>query len=311
MRKSLISKSVQQVLANLGWTLVRSEQWSLLREEWSLLREAKVLLPEAKTTEIDYVPEKKIGNSGFCLNWSRQLLFLAKLTEPTYQDFFRELRSDPEINVGHMGRDYRAEGLIHNGYFPTPDAELYGAIIAQYRPTRIIEIGSGYSTVIAHRAIRYFGIACDINVIDPEPRRDVSNYASEIEYEPVQQSSLGNLELSNNARTIVFINSSHVVKLGGDVPFLYCQILPNLPAGVVVHVHDIFIPFDYPLNYGYRFYAEQYLLQALLSNNSKFSVLFSAHAMSREHPGEMQAAFGPQVGRDPLFFGASFWMDTV
>jgi hypothetical protein len=62
MRKSLISKSVQQVLANLGWTLVRSEQWSLLREEWSLLREAKVLLPEAKITEIDYVPEKKIGN---------------------------------------------------------------------------------------------------------------------------------------------------------------------------------------------------------------------------------------------------------
>jgi hypothetical protein len=210
-----------------------------------------------------------------------------------------------------MGRDYRAEGLIHNSYFPTPDAELYGAIIAQYRPTRIIEIGSGYSTVIAHRAIRYFGIACEVHVIDPEPRRDVSNYASEIESKPVQQSSLRNSRISNNERTIVFIDSSHVTKLGGDIPFLFCQILPNLPVGVLVHVHDIFTPFDYPSNYGYRFYTEQYVLQALLANSSKFSVLFSAHAMSRQHPSEMQVVFGPQVGRDPLFFGASFWMDTV
>jgi hypothetical protein len=63
------------MLAKLGWTLVRSEQWSLLREEWSLLREAKVLLPEGKITGIDYVPEKKIGNSGFCLNWERHYYF--------------------------------------------------------------------------------------------------------------------------------------------------------------------------------------------------------------------------------------------
>jgi hypothetical protein len=297
-------QSVQNVLARLGWTLVRSEQLSLLRE-------AQVLLPDVGTTGIDYVPEKKIGNFGFRLNWERQLLFLKKLADPSYQEFFRELRSDPDINLGLMGRNYGAEGLIHNGYFPTPDAELYGAIIAEYRPTRIIEIGSGYSTVIAHRAIRYFGIACEIHVIDPEPRRDVSNYASEIEHTPVQQSSLSNSTLSDNGRTIVFIDSSHVTKLGGDVPFLFCQILPNLPVGVLVHVHDIFTPFDYPYNYGYQFYTEQYVLQALLANSSKFSVLFSAHAMSRAYASEMQATFGPRVGKDPLFFGASFWMDTV
>ena len=99
--------------------------------------------------------------------------------------------------------------------------------------------------------------------------------------------------------------------MGGDVPFLYCQILPNLPAGTIVHVHDIFTPFSYPFNYGQRFYTEQYLLQAFLANNSKFSVLLSTHLMSREHAPEMQAIFGARVGRDPLFFGASFWMESI
>jgi hypothetical protein len=99
--------------------------------------------------------------------------------------------------------------------------------------------------------------------------------------------------------------------MGGDVPFLYCRILPNLAAGVLVHIHDIFIPFDYPINYGYRFYTEQYILHALLANSPKFSVVFSTHAMSRKHSAEMQAVFGPRVGSDPLFFGASFWMNTV
>jgi hypothetical protein len=302
--KALIRKSVKKLLANRGWTLVRLHQYSFPSG-------AQVLQQGDKTAETDYIPERKIGNSGFCLNRERQLSFLGRLMAPPIQDFFRELRSDPEINVGLLGRDYRPEGLIHNGYYPSPDAELYGAIIAEYRPARIIEIGSGYSTVIAHRSIRHFNIACDIHVIDPEPRRDVKSFASEIEYKPVQESSLRDLRLSSNGPTILFIDSSHITESGGDIPFLFCEILPNLPSGILVHVHDIFTPFDYPRNYAYLYYTEQYALQALLANTSRFSVLFSTHSMSREYPREMQAAFGPKVGADPLFFGASFWMETV
>jgi hypothetical protein len=201
-------------------------------------------------------------------------------------------------------------GLIHNGYYPTPDAELYAAFIAEYRPTSIIEIGSGYSTLIAHHTVKHLGLDSNIVVVDPAPRTDVSNYASRIEYERVEKSSLANIEFAKDQRSILFIDSSHVSKMGGDVPFLFCQILPNLPAGVIVHVHDIFTPFDYPINYGYRFYNEQYVLQALLANSQKFIVLFSTHLMSREHAREMQRVFGAEVGSDPLFFGASFWIET-
>jgi hypothetical protein len=301
---NLIERSIREVLAYCDLTLVRSERLS------RLLR-AEELLPEAGTFGVDFAPDKKIGNVGFSLNIERQLSFLGRLSGPRFQDLFGSLRADPNINVGFMGKNYREEGLIHNGYFPTPDAELYAAFIAEYQPTHIVEIGSGYSTLIAHHTVRHLGISSKIHVIDPQPRRDVANYASQIEYKRVQNSSLTDAKISKNERTILFIDSSHITKMGGDIPFLYCQILPNLPVGVLIHVHDIFTPFDYPVNYGHLFYTEQYVLQALLANSSKFSVLFSAHAMSRGNPTEMQAVFGPQVGSGPLFFGASFWMETV
>jgi hypothetical protein len=302
--KNLVKHALRRALAYRGLTLVQSERLSHLLG-------AEELLPETGTSGADYDPDRKIGNAGFALNIESQLSFLRTLSAPRFQELFRSLRADPNINTGFMGKDYRLQGLIHNGYYPTPDAELYAAFISEYRPSRIVEIGSGYSTLIAHHTIRYLGMTCEIHVIDPQPRREVADYASRIEYKRVQDSSFSSTALSKGERAILFIDSSHVTKMGGDIPFLFCQILPHLPAGILVHVHDIFTPFDYSANYGRRFYTEQYVLQALLANSSKFSVRFSACAMSRENPAEMQAVFGPQVGNDPLFIGASFWMDAV
>ena len=127
----------------------------------------------------------------------------------------------------------------------------------------------------------------------------------------VQHSSLAHgLSLEGTERAILFIDSSHVTNLGGDVPFLYCKLLPLLPPDVLIQVHDIFTPFDYPTNYGWRYYTEQYVLHALLAHNPKIKVRFATYAMSRFHAAAMQKAFGPQVGVDPLFFGASFWMQS-
>jgi len=305
--RNLMRRLAEAPLSYCGLTLVRSDRFSQLLHAQELLP----LLPQDHETRLDYVPDKKIGNAGFSLNIEHQLAFLQKLSEPRFQELFRGLRADPKINVGFGGKNYRDHGLIHNGYYPTPDAELYAAFIAEYQPVRIIEIGSGYSTLVAHYTITHFGIKSEIHAIDPEPRRDVLDYASRIEKERVENSSISTIDFSQNKRTILFIDSSHITMTGGDIPLLFCQILPNLPAGIIVHVHDIFTPFDYPANYGRRYYTEQYVLQALLANNPKLSVLFSTHLMSREHPQQMQAIFGSQVGNDPLFFGASFWMETV
>ncbi len=256
----------------------------------------------------NYVPRRKTGTTGFSLNVQNQLDLLKRFQEPGFKILFRHLRDNKEINTGFDGREYGSEGLIHNGFYPTPDAELYAAMISITRPERIVEIGSGYSTVIARTAADMAGLNCEIHVIDPEPRRDVGKFADHVEYEPVERSSLADIGFSE--KTLLFIDSSHVCRSGGDLPFLYCGILPALPPGVLVHIHDIFLPFDYPDNYLDRFYTEEYLLHALLANSVKFKVVLAAHYLSREHPEAMQAAFGPCVGKDPLFFGASFWIKS-
>jgi hypothetical protein len=266
------------------------------------------LLPQNHEPRENYVPQRQIGNAGFSLNVESQLELLRSFQKPDLQTLFQSLRNSEEINVGLNGKEYKSQGLIHNGYYPTPDAELYAAVISSARPDKIIEVGSGYSTLIARATVKHIGLNCEIHVIDPQPRRNIENIADHIEYKPVERSSLADIKLSE--KTLLFIDSSHVCRSEGDLPFLYCKLLPTVPAGVLVHIHDIFLPFDYPDSYFERFYTEEYLLHALLTHSTKFEVVLATHYLAREHKHAMQAVFGPNVGEDPLFFGASFWVKS-
>ena len=266
------------------------------------------LLPPDYRSQDQFVPQRELGHAGYELREDEQLAFLRTLSEAPYPELFRHLRQDSEINPGFQGIDYREQNLIHNGFYPTPDGEIYAAMIAKHEPKQIIEVGSGYSTVIARRTLEHLGRTTPIRVIDPQPRRDIEAFADEIEYRRVEESSL--VGSTPGAGTLLFIDSSHVCRSEGDVPFLFCQLLPSLPAGVLVHVHDVFLPYDYPDNYYDRFYTEQYLLHALLAGNPGFRVRLAAHYLSRTHRAEMQSAFGSEVANDPLFYGAAFWMET-
>lgn len=291
--------SISSILARAGINVVSRSDRLLLE---TVRRD---LLPGDIEPDEEYLPSRRIGSEGLDLDPGRQKELLGAMKEHRFEALFESLRNDDQVNTGLGGVDFRDRGLIHNGYYPTPDAELYGAMIMLAGPERIIEVGSGYSTVIARRTVEKAGLDCEIHVIDPLPRRDIEDFADRIEYEPVEKSSLAGTLLEEN--TLLFIDSSHVCRSGGDLPFLYCRILPGLPAGVLVHVHDIFIPFDYPANYVERFYNEQYLLHALLAGSDRFEVAFATHYMTREHRENMQAVFGGAVGEDPLFHGASFW----
>lgn len=280
------------------------------RQDLQLLNTVKrELLPQDYKPLEYYVPHRKIGNAGFKLKTESQLEFLKTIQQPEFKTLFEKLRNNEEINVPFKGKNYMPYNLIHNGFFPTPDAEIYAAMIAFSKPDTIIEVGSGYSTVIARTTVQYAGLKSKICVIDPQPRRDIEKFADHIEYKPVERSSLVEQIFSDN--TLLFIDSSHVCRREGDLPFLYCKILPSLPKNVLIHVHDIFLPYDYPDNYILSFYNEAYLLHALLAHSLKFEVVFSTHFMTREQPQEMQAVFGDEVGQNPLFSGTSFWIKTI
>lgn len=106
---------------------------------------------------------------------------------------------------------------------------------------------------------------------------------------------------------ILFIDSSHTVKIGGDVNYLFLEVLPRLKPGVIVHVHDILLPFDYRRDWvmeQFRFWTEQYLLQAFLTFNSEFEVLMANSYLSYYHQRDLKATFTSS----PWWGGGSFWM---
>lgn len=278
-----------------------SHPMASIRNFRSFLRHIRLLAPKKVPVEnyASFVPTRIWGNDGIDLNQPLQAERLRRW-RLEYQELFKELRVSPSINTMSPDHDY-----LHNGYFGTPDAEVYAAMVADSRPSRIVEIGSGYSTLIAKTVSRRLGIKCSIVIVDPEPRVNVAGMAEKIFLDCVEDIEFKRLEIDE--RTILFIDSTHLCKPGGDIPYLYAKVLPSVPAGVLVHVHDVFIPYDYPAQYQIRCYTEQYLLHALLSHSERYEVIFATHFMSRTHRKEMNAAFGDIVGNHDLYYGASFW----
>jgi Methyltransferase domain len=250
-----------------------------------------------------WLPQTEVGHAGLDLRVEDQLRRLKRWGND-YTDLFSALRADEAINPWFTGQP-----RIHNGQFPTPDAEVYASIIGDYRPSRIVEVGAGFSTLIARRAMGELGHEAPIVAIDPEPRTDVLPRVSRLIQRPVELVSPSDLALESG--DVLFIDSSHVVRARGDVPHLFNSVIPELPGGTLVHVHDVFIPFDYPDAYRLRLYSEQYVLHALLSSSPRYRVLFTTHWMARQALREMRAALGPGVGHDERFFGASMWFEVA
>jgi predicted O-methyltransferase YrrM len=153
-----------------------------------------------------------------------------------------------------------------NGYFESCDAEVAYCMVRHWKPRHILEIGSGYSSRIMAAALRANmerdGVVGELISIDPQPERVPSNGLGDLVSviaKPVQYLET-RLFATLQPDDILFIDSSHVVGVGSDVTRVYLQILPALPPGVLVHVHDIFLPYDYPRDAVLRnlwFWSEQ------------------------------------------------------
>ena len=113
-----------------------------------------------------------------------------------------------------------------------------------------------------------------------------------------------------NAGDILFIDSSHIIRPGGDVNFLILQILPDLNPGVLVHFHDVFIPGHYPMEWlkdEFRLWNEQYLLEAFLLNNETFEIAFSFTHMMQHYKWALEEKF-PILAKEPSRVPGSFWL---
>jgi hypothetical protein len=206
--------------------------------------------------------------------------------------------------------------FLDNGNFFGVDAEMLYCMVRQHRPRRIIEIGSGFSTLMTSLAIQRNQeedplYECRFVAIEPFPNNRLLSQCknlSELIVSPVQRVPFGRFgELGES--DILFIDSSHVSKLGSDVNFELLEVVPRVGTGVLIHVHDIFIPFEYPRDWAVEngwFWNEQYLLQAFLSFNRCFEIVWAGRYMHWKFPERVAAAFGP-YGVTPTQ-PASLWM---
>lgn len=207
--------------------------------------------------------------------------------------------------------DRRLGFFYDNESFKAGDAECWYNILRHFKPRRVVEIGSGYSTRMAKQALdenRKEGHPATHVCIEPYnmPWLESMNLdaviRSKVEDTPLERFT----ELE--AGDVLFIDSSHVLRTGGDVFFEFLHVLPNLKEGVVVHIHDIFLPYEYPQHWIERrryFPTEQYLLQAFLAFNPDFEVLLGVNYLARDHTPDFNRAcpvFAKQRGRTPGSF---------
>src|SRR5262249_26270842 len=153
----------------------------------------------------------------------------------------------------------------------TPDAEVLYLMVRSLGPKRILEIGSGNSTRIIRQAIVDGNLLVSHVAIDPEPRADVTGLTDRLLRQRFEESGVIDELQALERNDILFIDSSHQVHIANDVARLFCNTIPALTTGVVIHVHDVFLPFDYPEPFctEYSDWGEQYLVQVMLASRAR------------------------------------------
>ncbi len=176
-----------------------------------------------------------------------------------------------------------------NGWYDSPDAEVLYLMIRRLAPRRVIEVGCGNSTRITRQAALDGGLDTVITAIDPRPRADIAHLVDRFEQkrlEEVDPALFGDL----GSGDVLFIDSSHEVRVANDVAQLFCRIIPALASGVVIHVHDVFLPWEYPKRFFHDCpgWGEQYLLHALLQGGA-YEMLWPGYYLQRQRPDAVTA----------------------
>lgn len=190
-------------------------------------------------------------------------------------------------------------------WFPTLDAVAAYTLVRQYGPRRIIEIGSGHSTRFLARAVADGALPTEIVAIDPAPRAVLTGLPIRFLPSVVQACDPAAFRALHQG-DILFIDSSHILMPGTDVDWLFNRILPGLPAGVLVHIHDIFLPDDYPADWGWRGYNEQQAIGPLLLGG--FRLLFSSHWAATRMAEALRGGIIARLPSSSEGLPASLWL---
>lgn len=214
-----------------------------------------------------------------------------------------------ELGLFPVDKKNELEYYYKNGSFESGDAEYLYNIIRSKKPGIFVEIGSGFSTLIANSAIKKNNNGCKHICIEPYEMKWLEQLGVEVIRKKVEDTDMAIFKTLQKG-DILFIDSSHIIRPQGDVLLEYLEILPQLNPGVIIHVHDIFTPKDYldEFYFNYHFmWNEQYLLEALLTNNDNFKIIGAVNYLKHHH-FDLLAAKCPILKQQPYREPGSFWM---
>jgi len=212
--------------------------------------------------------------------------------------------------------------FLQNGCFSFGCASSLHSIIRYFKPKKIIEIGSGYSSLVISAALKNNkseGKPCEYSIIDPYPGNTIISgkllNLSKLIKERVELTDIS-LFTHLEENDILFIDSGHTVKLGADVNFLILEVLPRLQAGVIIHFHDINLPYPPPevyyTNSKFRvFWTEEFLLQAFLMFNTKFEILLAMNYIQSKYIDKFSEAFKFFDFEKNWANSGSFWIRKI
>ncbi|MEO8001488.1 MAG: class I SAM-dependent methyltransferase [Arenimonas sp.] len=194
--------------------------------------------------------------------------------------------------------------VLKNDYFTSPDMEVLYLLVRTLMPRRIVEVGCGSSTRISRQAIMDGKLATKITAIDPWPRNDIAPYVDKFEKTRLEQIESYEVFESLEAGDFLFIDSSHELRVGNDVARIVCDIIPRLKPGVVLHFHDIFLPYEYPRKFAFEYpsWSEQYILHALMQGR-ECDVIWPGYYLQRAKPEVAEALPFLKSGQ-----AQSFWL---
>jgi predicted O-methyltransferase YrrM len=203
---------------------------------------------------------------------------------------------------------------FENEYYSYTDGIVLYSMIRHFKPKRIIEVGSGYSSAIMLDTNElFFNNEINLTFIEPYPERlysllkESDKKSSEIIVSDLQLVPLEHFEKLNSG-DILFIDSTHVVKTGSDVNYILFEILPKLNKGVLIHFHDVFYPFEYPKDWVFKGFNwnEDYFLKAFLMYNNKFKVKLFSEYLHMHHKEAFQ--------KMPITYkntGGNLWLEKI
>lgn len=243
---------------------------------------------------------------GIDLNINYQLTLLDKF------DYYDELLEFP-LDEEKTGPEF----YYNNSTYGPGDAEYLYSIIRLVKPRRIIEIGSGYSTLMAINAIRKNkqeneSYSCSHVCIEPYEHSWLNEMDIELKRDLVENIDTSFFE-NLGPGDILFIDSSHIIRPQGDVLYEILELLPTISSGVLIHIHDIFTPKDYHKEWvlnKHRLWNEQYLLEAFLSNNSKFRIIGALNFLTNSYRDKLDSKFPILASQKERRPGA-FWIEKI